>query len=59
MDPLTDLQAGIAHTIHHLIPDQISEITMGTQARTTRTDRTSTGTTVETEGTNRIMHSLF
>ena len=33
MDHLIDLQAGTAHTTHHLILDQISETTMGTQAR--------------------------
>ena len=53
-DLLIDLQAGTAHTIHHLILDQISEGAMGTWARTARTDRTSTGTTAETEGTNKI-----
>ena len=37
MDPLIDLQAGTAHTIHHLIPDQISETTIGTRVRTART----------------------
>ena len=42
MDPLTDHQAGTAHTIPHLILDQISKIAMGTRARTTSTDKTST-----------------
>ena len=38
------------HTIHHTILDHISEIIADT--RTTKIDRTSTGTTIETEGTN-------
>ena len=58
MDPLTvpstDLQAEVAHTTHHLILDQISGTTMGTQATTIRTDRASTDTT-ETEVTNQII----
>ena len=54
-DPLTDLQGGTANTTHYLILDQISETTMGTQVRITRTDRTSTETTAETEDTNKIL----
>ena len=54
MVPSTDLQAEIAHTTHHLILDQISETTMGTQVTTTRTDRISSKTT-ETEITNKII----
>ena len=52
MDLLTNLQAETAHTIHHLILDQISEATIGTQVRTASTDKTSTETT-KTEGTNK------
>ena len=54
MDPLTDLPAGIAHTIHHSILDQISEATMGTRA-TARIDRTSVEKTMETDCTNKII----
>ena len=39
MDPLTKFKAGTVHTIHHLMLDQILETIIGTQARTTRTDR--------------------
>ena len=53
MNPLTDLQAGITHTIHHSILDQISKTIMGTQV-TTRTDRMSIEKTMEPEGINRI-----
>ena len=53
MDLLTNLQAETAHTIHHLILDQISEATIGTQVRTASTDKTSTETTTKTEGTNK------
>ena len=53
-DPFIVLQAGTTHTIHHLILDQISETTMGTQARTAKTDKTSTETATETEGANKI-----
>ena len=55
MFPLTDLQAGTAHTIHHSILNQISEAAMGTQPRTVRTDRTSTETMAETKDTNKIL----
>ena len=55
MDLLTDLQAEAAHTIHHTIRDQISEKIADTQAamKITKTDKLTTGTTIETEGTNR------
>ena len=54
-DSLTDLQAETAHTLHHTILDQISEAIAVTQAtlKITKTDRISTGTTIETEVTNR------
>ena len=54
MDPLIDLQAGTALKIHHLIPDQISETTMGTRVRTARTGIASTDTATETEGTKKV-----
>ena len=54
MDPLRHPQVGTARTIPHLIPDQISEMTMGTRVRTIRTDKTSAETTVETEGKNKL-----
>ena len=43
------------HTTHHIILDQISETTVDTLAmmKTAKTDKISTGTTIETEGTNR------
>ena len=52
---MTDLQAEAAHTIHHTILDHISETIVDTQAamKTTKTDKVSTGTTIETEDTNR------
>ena len=52
---MTDLQAGTAHTIHHIILDLISEITVDTQAamRITKTDKVTTETTIEIKGTNR------
>ena len=55
MDLLTDLQAGATHTIHRIILDQILEVTADTEAVTkiTKTDKLTTGTTIETEGTNR------
>ena len=55
MDLSTDLQAGTAHTIHHIILDLISEITVDTQAamRITKTDKVTTETTTEIKGTNR------
>ena len=56
-DPLTDhpATAGTVHTIHHTILDQISEAIADMQVtmKTTKTDKVSTGTTIETEGTNR------
>ena len=54
MDLLTDPPAEIVHTIHHTILDQISETIMDTQAKITRTDKVSTGTTIETEVTSKI-----
>ena len=56
MDLSTDPPAEIVHTIHHTILDQISETIMDTQAemKITRTDKVSTGTTIETEGTSKI-----
>ena len=55
MDLLIDLQARTAHTIHHIILDLISEITVDTQAamRITKTDKVTTGTTTEIKVTNR------
>ena len=64
MDPSMDLsinlQAETAHTIHHTILDHISETIVNTQAamKTTKTDEVSTGTTIETEGTNRT-HNMI
>ena len=54
-DPLTDLQVEAAHTLHHIILDQISEAIVDIQAtpKITKIDRISTGTTIETEVTNR------
>ena len=55
MDPSTCLQAGTVPIIPHSILDQITEIT--TTIPTTMshtTDKATTGTTIETEGTNRI-----
>ena len=59
MDLLTDFQAGTAHTIHHTILDQISEKIVDTQAAmsTTKTEKATTGTTIEIKGTNRT-HSM-
>ena len=55
MDLSTDLQAGTAHIIPHIILDQITEITTVTPtAMTHTTDRATTGTTIETEDTNKI-----
>ena len=54
MDPLTDLPA-IAETTHHTILNQISEAIADTKImKTAKTDRASTKTTIETEGTSRI-----
>ena len=59
MDPSrdlsTDLQAETARIIHYTILDQISETIAVTQAamKTTITDKPTTGTTIETEGTNK------
>ena len=56
MDPLTDLPATAetTHTTHHTILDQISEAIADTQAtKTAKTDKASTKTTIETEGTRR------
>ena len=54
MAPSTGHQAEIAHKTDHLILDQISETTMGTQETTVRTDRTSTKIT-EMEVTSQII----
>ena len=55
MDLSTDLQAGTAHTIHHITLDLICEITVDTQTamRITKTDKVTTETTIEIKGTNR------
>ena len=52
MDLLTDLQAGTAHLIPHIILDQITETTVTTAAMTHTTDKDATGITIETEDTN-------
>ena len=56
MDPSTDPSVETVHTIHHTILDQMSEKIADTQAtmKITKTEKVSTGTTIETEGTNRI-----
>ena len=55
MDLSTDLQAEPAHIIHHTILDQVSETIADTQATVTtcRTDKTTTETTIEIEGTSK------
>ena len=55
MDFSTDLPAETVLTIHHTILDQISETIVDTQAamKITKTDKVSTGTTIEIEDTNR------
>ena len=54
-DPLTDLPTDTTHTIHQTILDQISETIADTWAtmKIIKTDKISTGTTTETEGTSR------
>ena len=59
MDHSTDHQAKIIHSIHHKIPDQITEAAITQVTMIGTTDRTTTKTTAETEvtsnnrGTNR------
>ena len=55
MDPSTNLPAGTVHVIRHTILDRISETIADTQAamKIIKIDKVSTGTTIETEGTNR------
>ena len=55
MDHLTDLQAGTAHTTHHLILDQILGTIAGTHAKMLRTDRILTETTTDTESTSKML----
>ena len=52
MDLSTDLQAGTAHLIPHIILNQITETTVTPVAMTCTTDKDTTGTTIETEDTN-------
>ena len=54
-DSLTDLSAETVHTIHHTVLNQISETIVDMQAamKIIKTDKASTGKTIETEGTNR------
>ena len=52
MDLSTDLQAGTAHLIPHIILEQITETTVTPGAITHTTDKDTTGTTIETEDTN-------
>ena len=52
MDLLTDLQAGTAHLILHIILDQLTETTVTQAAMTHTTDKDTTGKTIETEDTN-------
>ena len=52
MDLLTDLQAGTANLIPHIILDQITEIIVTPATMTHTTDKDTTGKTIETEDTN-------
>ena len=52
MDLSTDLQAGTAHLIPHIILDQITETTATPAAMTHTTDKDTTGTTIEIGDTN-------